>query len=580
MSPLFKEEDTNLHLTNPVTRDLPHSFKDLTTGWIAKSRKELNLPFVEKYTLEDETFVPELLSKKSTVSTEHISKDNNVVGVVEGDSNQDEEYDNGYVNNSIGTASTCLSQIYGKQYTNSRAIQNVSSIAFVGTVVGQLTFGYISDNYSRKNAMIVGTLIIILFSILCSGAWGVGTTGTNAGGLFAAVTAYRFFLGIGIGSEYPAGSVAAQEAASLLPAGKRNRWFCWFTNFMIDFGFVASSVVPLVMLRICGTKHLQPVWRITLGLGAIPPLSLFFMRLKYKEGEKFKRTKFNKTPPYWLSIKFYWFRLAVVAIIWFIYDFSAYAFGTYSSLILDIILGEDTSLVKTFGWNIVFNLFYLPGAFIGAYLADYIGPRLTLVSGVLLQAMVGYILAGCFKTLRTEIGAFVVVYGIFMALGEFVGDTIGLLASNTVATPIKGQYYSIAAAVGKIGAFVGTWVFPAIIKSHGGYDSTTGLQAPYWVSSSLCCFAGVLALFFLPSVNQYSSGQEDKRYLEYLAANGYDISSMGLQNKKSGSTDVESLGISSSMENQNITDMTVTEVDNAEEKDKNLHIDVVRTETY
>lgn len=517
------------HITHPNTRDLPHSAKELATSWVQRSRKEITMfksdeeissvDSIHSSTLDN----PSYPTPPSPAGEKGFAKYWPIITTGAG------LFSDGYVNNSISTASTCLSKIYGKQYTNSNAIQNVSSIAFAGTVVGQLAFGYIADYHSRKTAMIVGTLILILFSILCAGAWGVGTTGTEAGGLFAAITAYRFFLGIGIGSEYPAGSTAAAEASNLLPAGKRNRWFCWFTNFMIDMGFVISAVVPVILLKICGTSHLSPVWRITMGLGAIPPISLFFLRLKYNEGEQYQKTKFTHVIPYWKVVKFYWFRLTIVSIIWFLYDFSAYAFGTYSSLILSIILGDDTSIVKSFGWNVVFNLFYIPGAFLGAIFADYWGPRVTLATGVTLQAVVGFIMAGCFENLRKHIGAFVVVYGIFMTLGEFgPGDNIGVLASKTCATPIRGHYYGIAAAVGKVGAFVGTYVFPSIIRKAGGFDSTSGLQAPYWVASSLCCFSALLALFLLPSVDQDAIVAEDRKFLEYLESTGYNITELGV----------------------------------------------------
>jgi hypothetical protein len=37
------------------------------------------------------------------------------------------------------------------------------------------------------------------------------------------------------------------------------------------------------------------------------------------------------------------------------------------------------------------------------------------------------------------------------------GNCMGLLASKTSPTAIRGQYYGVAAAIGKVGAFVGTW---------------------------------------------------------------------------------------------------------------------------
>lgn len=437
-------------------------------------------------------------------------------------------FSDGYVNNSIGTASTCLSMIYGDQYTESRALQNVSAIAFVGTVIGQLSFGVFSDYISRKVGMLVSSGGLILFSILAAGSWGKGTqahVGGNAGGLFAALTAYRFFLGYFIGAEYPTGSAACAEASSLLPAGKRNRYFTWFTNFMIDFGFVISAFVPMVLLWICGKDHLQPVWRITLGIGAIPPISLFIMRLFFKEGTQFQKLNFKHTRiPILLIIKYYWFRLLIVSIIWWVYDFSAYAFGIYSSPILKRVI-PDGDLYKTFGWNVVLNLFYLPGSFLGAIATDYFGPRVTLVVGIFLQAIIGYIMAGLYPQLEQHIGAFVVVYGIFMTLGEFgPGDNIGLLAAKTSATPVRGVYYGIAAAVGKIGAFVGTYAFPSFQKHYPGVK---GLQVPFWLASSLAIFAGILALFGLPAVDQEAMQREDFEFLAYLNENGFDISQLG-----------------------------------------------------
>ena len=86
---------------------------------------------------------------------------------------------------------------------------------------------------------------------------------------------------------------------------------------------------------IFGMDHLRAVWRISLGLGAIPPLTVFYFRLKMQDGERYARDGMRHAPiPYWLVIKKYWARLVPVSIIWFIYDFSAYSFGIYSSTIL------------------------------------------------------------------------------------------------------------------------------------------------------------------------------------------------------------------------------------------------------
>ena len=229
--------------------------------------------------------------------------------------------------------------------------------------------------------------------------------------------------------------------------------------------------------------------------------------------------------------RFYWFRLIVVSLIWFIYDFSAYSFSIYSSAWIAIILGDDTAIWKSFGWNTVVNVFYLPGAIGGAFISDLIGPKMALSIFVFLQGIVGFIMAGCYGLLdsSSHVAGFVVVYGIFLSLGEAgPGDNIGLVASKTSATAIRGQYYAIAAAFGKIGAFVGTYLFP-IIQSNapGGTDSVRGGQDPFFVSSSLCIFSAFLALAFLPNIGQDTITTEDLKFRAYLEANGWDTRKMG-----------------------------------------------------
>lgn len=99
----------------------------------------------------------------------------------------------------IGQVNTILKTLYKTQYTNSPAQSNVNSIAFAGTVVGQLFFGYVSDHYSRKWALVISTIILFIFAALSAGSYGGGTIN----GMLSALTAWRFLLGIGIGCVPP-----------------------------------------------------------------------------------------------------------------------------------------------------------------------------------------------------------------------------------------------------------------------------------------------------------------------------------------------------------------------------------------
>jgi MFS family permease len=325
--------------------------------------------------------------------------------------------------------------------------------------------------------------------------------------------------------------VACAESTGELKEGHRNRWFIMFTNAQIDIGFLVAALVPLIVILATGEDHLEPAWRIILGIGILPPLSLLYLRLKLEEPEEFNREaiKSVRATPWLLIIKFYWLRLITVSLIWFVYDFSTYAFSVYSTKFLAVILGDTAPLWQQFAWNTLLNAFYVPGAIIGSFVSDWMGPRKALGTFVAIQGVVGFLMTGLYSILQQpqNVAGFVVVYGVFLMLGEIgPGDNIGLVASKTSATAVRGKYYAFAAAMGKIGAFVGSYVFP-IIQANAPNELRAG-QDPFFVASSLCLFSAGLAFFALPYIGQDTITQEDLKFREYLQSHGWDTAQMGV----------------------------------------------------
>jgi MFS family permease len=159
---------------------------------------------------------------------------------------------------------TILRKLYKPEYKHSNAQSNITSLVFAGEVVGIIIFGYTSDRFSRKWSIFASTVILVcmfcfgprlktadscqfVFAALAAGSYGAHG---SINGMLSALAAYRFLLGIGIGGEYPAGSVGCSESTGELESGTRNRWFIWFTNLAIDAGFVVAAFVPMVVVSI------------------------------------------------------------------------------------------------------------------------------------------------------------------------------------------------------------------------------------------------------------------------------------------------------------------------------------------
>lgn len=430
----------------------------------------------------------------------------------------------GYNNSSIGTASYLIKKIYGSKVVTANNKETLNAIGFAGTVIGMLAFGYYSDAIGRKSGMIISTLIILVFTALSAGAYYKG----DAYSMVQMLIAWRFFSGIGIGAEYPTGSVAAAEQTEEMPRRFQHGPFVLATNFMIDMGFVAAAFVPLVLTWIATPDHNRLIWRLSLGLGVVPCLLVLPFRLIIKQPKLYNE---NMLPParipYRLVLKKYWFRLLCLSIVWFIYDFISYSFGLYSSYIVDTIIGDDASQVQTLGWSVVINCFYIPGSVVGALFVDLIGPKKSLCIGLILQIIVGYIMSGLFGHLKQHIAAFCVVYGLFLTFGEFgPGDNLGLLASKSCATAVKGQFYGIAAAIGKIGAFSGSYAFVSL-QNHFDENSDLYLTAPFYLGTSLAVVSLLITFFFIKERPADIQKMEDEEFRQFLEQNGFDMSNFG-----------------------------------------------------
>ncbi|KAG1902486.1 major facilitator superfamily domain-containing protein [Suillus fuscotomentosus] len=413
-------------------------------------------------------------------------------------------FSDGYANNVIGPVNTLLKRIYG---TGSDGITTnysttLSSVAFAGTVVGMFTFGYLSDKAGRKFGMMSATGIVAVFSGLSSASSGANN---SLDGMLAMLIACRFLLGIGIGAEYPCGSVSASEQSEEEGIAKNSQHQWLYT--MIDFGFVIGAFVPLV-----------------------PATGVFLWRLRMEEPNRYKRDSMKHVRiPYRLVIKRYWRGLLGISLAWFIYDFITYVNDRFQCT-LTIHL-----LTVVFGWSVVINLFYIPGTVIGAFFVDLMGPKAIMITGLLAQAVIGFIMSGLYTQLSQHVAAFAVVYGIFLSFGEFGAwklrnhsPSFELCLPSPGPTAVRGQYYGVAAATGKIGAFIGTWVFPVMINDFGGSGSAKGNTGPFFVASGLAILSAIIVYFLVTPLDHDGMKEEDAKFREYLEAHGFDTSRMGL----------------------------------------------------
>ncbi|KAI5397981.1 low affinity inorganic phosphate transporter 1 [Lathyrus oleraceus] len=176
--------------------------------------------------------------------------------------------------------------------------QNVSAaingVAFCGTLAGQLFFGWLGDKMGRKRVYGM-TLLIMVISSLASGL----SFGKDPKAVVFTLCFFRFWLGFGIGGDYPLSATIMSEYANKKTRGA----FIAAVFAMQGFGILAGGAVGIIVSSIfkalypAPAFHVNPtlstvpqadyVWRIVLMLGAIPAALTYYWRMKMPETARY-----------------------------------------------------------------------------------------------------------------------------------------------------------------------------------------------------------------------------------------------------------------------------------------------------
>jgi MFS family permease len=323
----------------------------------------------------------------------------------------------------------------------------MSSAFVIGQLVGLIGFGLVIDKIGRKIGGIATAALMILGVALSTAA-----SGTSHVGLLWMLVVARGTAGVGAGGEYPVTTTMAAEATE--DTAKAKSWRGFFTAVStivaIDIGFVLSGLIPMIILAITHEKNYELVWRLCVGIGMVLPLMILAVRFHVKPSKTYE--KYGESTwklPYRLILNKYWKPFIGTAGCWAMYNWTAVPFAIFTGTIATS-LSPDGDVIKNLGWGTLINVFAVPGGIVGGLIGDKIGRKKTLIFGFALQSIMGFILAGAIRQIQTIPALFLVLYGVFLFLGECgPGSTVFVISVESYPTVIRGLMIGLSGAFAK-----------------------------------------------------------------------------------------------------------------------------------
>ncbi|KAL2913993.1 hypothetical protein HK105_206439 [Polyrhizophydium stewartii] len=419
----------------------------------------------------------------------------------------------------IFVISLALPMIYKVWYPNNKFDKEnphldalVKASTSWGNFIGQLAFGYLGDRLGRKQ--MYGVELIIM--IVCTIGSALSASAVRGIGILTVLGIWRFFLGIGIGGDYPMSAIITSEFANVR-----------FRGMMIAAVFAMQGIGILVggavtIATLAAFEHsirndvfmLDYVWRIMLGFGVIPALCAVYFRLTIPETPRYtvdvkgdeaaaerdvaRVLEMNAVADVtsawepaadadartasapgdhvtvkqnsWADFKAHfgqWKNAKVLigtAYCWFALDIAWYGLSLNQSTILTAINYNGTGTKEPFeqfyqkaiGAVLINLMGTVPGYWVTVALIERLGRKPIQYLGFAVITVCLLVLAIWWKTMLEHTTAFIVVYTIAQFFFNFgPNSTTFVVPGEVFPTRWRSTGHGLSAAAGKLGAIIG-----------------------------------------------------------------------------------------------------------------------------
>jgi len=405
-------------------------------------------------------------------------------------------FTDGYDLASIGIVLPLVLTSFGIDHISGLMSGLLTGSALVGSVFGAILFGFLAQKGRKR---FYGIDVAIMAAAAAAQVF--------APNLWVLI-AIRFVLGIGVGADYVLSPTIMAEHANKKDRGKK---LGFGFGAMWGFGAIAAALVLLLFQHLGVSHDLQ--WRIVLGGGAVPALSVLMLRLRMPETARFlarvegdgaaardviRDITGTAAVPAPLVDTRPWHELFAkhargvlgAALLWMVYDIVLYSGVLFGPSVI-----AEGLHVGEVGFTLIsYLLLQSPGTLLGCALVDRIGRRTLTAIGF---GACGLGLLGFAPMLSTAAASPILTFAMFglynfaLSMGPGAISGAGLLGVELAPTRIRSIAQAFTVVGGRIGAALAAFVFPELLGPIG----KSGLML---LLAGVSIFGAVITFFVVP----------------------------------------------------------------------------------
>jgi putative MFS transporter len=377
----------------------------------------------------------------------------------------------------VGLISFVMAALAKEWRLDAGTLSWIAAVGFAGMALGASLGGLLADRIGRRQVFAITLLVYGLATGAAALAWSV-----------AALLAFRFLIGLGLGAELPVASTLVAEYA---PARIRGRVVVVLEAFWA-VGWLAAAIVGFLVVPVR-----EGAWRWAFAIGAAPAVYAVVVRRSLPESVRFLE-RHGRVAEAEEAVRTFeraagvapvaspvapaepvprpgalWqagLRRATAALLlaWFCVNFAYYGAFIWLPTLL---VTAGFSLVKSFGFTLLITLAQLPGYAAAAWLVERVGRRGTL-AGFLVGSAVA---AGLFGVAASD--AAVLAAGLllsFFTLGAW--GALYAVTPEVYPTLLRATGAGSAAGFGRLASILAPLAVPPL-RVLGGNPLVFGVFA-------------------------------------------------------------------------------------------------------